>query len=175
MRLSARSTSTRTFVLVPAAVLVEQALARRPVHVRWSPLLAWGYLQYRLCGRYRTIRGGGGPGMTRPPDQLVVTGPYAVTRNPMYLGHLVFLAGCSLASRSPVAAATTAVLCVWFDRRVRDDEARLRDLFGDRYDEYCRRTPRWLAAPRTPWTLANRTLDRHNGLTIKPSRDGGPR
>lgn len=159
MRLSLRSTSTRTFVLVPAAVLLERALARRPLHARWAPLLAWGYLQYRLCGRYRTTRGGGGPGMSRRPDQLVVTGPYAVTRNPMYLGHLVFLLGCSLVSRSPVAAATTAVLSVWFDRRVRDDEAGLREVFGGQYEEYCRRTPRWLPARRPPCQRAHNTSE----------------
>lgn len=155
MRLSLRSTSTRTFLLVPAAVSLEQAVSHRPLHPRWTPLLAWGYLQYRLCGRYRTARGGGGPGMTRRPDDLVVTGPYAVTRNPMYLGHLVFLVGCSLASRSPVAAATTGVLCVWFDRRVRADEARLLELFGGRYEQYCRRTPRWFAVGRPPCQRAH--------------------
>lgn len=147
MRLSTGSTSTRTFVLIPAAVLLEQVLTRRAIHYRWSPLLVWGYLQYRLCGNYRTSRGGGGPGMTRPPDRLVVTGPYAVTRHPMYLGHLVFLAGCTMTSRSVVAAATTSALCVWFDRRVRNDEVQLRELFGDQYDDYCDRTRRWVPLP----------------------------
>lgn len=157
MRLSVRSTSTRTFVLVPAAVLAEQALARRRIHYRWTPLLAWGYLQYRCCGRYRTNRGGGGPGMSRPPRRIVDTGPYAVTRNPMYLGHLVFLAGCALASRSPLAAAIAAVLPFWFHRRVQQDEQHLRELFGAGYDDYCARTPRWLPSPWRPVPLPTRS------------------
>jgi len=33
---------------------------------------------------------------------------------------------------------------VWFDRRVRDDEARLSALFGDRYREYRARVKRWI-------------------------------
>ncbi len=145
MRPSLRSTSTRTFAAVPALVLVEQALARRPLHPRWVPLLAWGYLQYRLSGDYRIARAGGPPGMSQGrPDQLVTTGVYALTRNPMYMGHLVFLTGLTLVTRSPVALAVTAGLVHWFDERARTDDRRLRAMFGRPYEEYAARVPRWL-------------------------------
>lgn len=145
MRLSLNSTSTRTFAAVPAVVLAEQALSRRPLHRRWAPLLAWGYLQYRLAGTYRITRAGGPPGMSQgQPDALVTSGPYAVTRNPMYMGHLVFLTGLTLATRSPVALAVTAALVPWFDERARKDHRRLVRLFGAPYEEYAARVPRWL-------------------------------
>jgi len=32
----------------------------------------------------------------------------------------------------------------WFDRRVREDEQRLVDLFGEPYRDYCRRVKRWI-------------------------------
>lgn len=145
MRPSLRSTSTRTFAAVPALVLVEQALARRPLHPRWVPLLAWGYLQYRLSGDYRMARAGGPPGMSQGrPDRLVTTGVYALTRNPMYMGHLVFLTGLTLVTRSPVALAVTAGLVHWFDERARADDRRLRAMFGGPYEEYAARVPRWL-------------------------------
>ena len=57
--------------------------------------MIWGYLQYRLCGKYRTTRGGGGPSPEVPAERLVSTGLYAYTRNPMYLGHLFGLSGLS--------------------------------------------------------------------------------
>lgn len=140
---SLRSTSTRTFLLYPALVFAEQRLARRRVDPRWLPLLAWGYLQYRWAGRYRSRVGGGGPGMGRPPEHLVTTGVYGITRNPMYLGHQIFLAGLALTSRSPLAAMLLVGHVPWFDARVRRDEHALRERFGDAYADYCAHVPRW--------------------------------
>lgn len=144
MRGPLASTSTRTFVVLPTVALVEAAVRRRRPDPRWVPLLAWGYLQYHLCGRYRTRRGGGGPGMSRPPERLVTTGPYAVTRNPMYLGHLVFAAGLVLTTGTLTSAVALGALPGWFDRRVQRDEHRLRELFGASYDDYAARVPRWI-------------------------------
>lgn len=145
MRWSLRSTSTRTFAAVPAAVLAEQALSRRRLHPAGVPLMAWGYLQYRLAGSYRITRAGGPPGMSQGrPDQLVTTGPYALTRNPMYLGHLLFLTGLTLATRSPLSLAVTAALVPWFDERARQDHRRLVEMFGPAYEDYAARVPRWL-------------------------------
>jgi len=75
--------------------------------------------------------------------RIVAEGPYRWVRNPMYLGHLVFLAGLALLLSSWIAAAVLAFHVVWFDRRVRDDEARLEALFGEPYREYRRRVKRW--------------------------------
>ncbi len=145
MRPSLRSTSTRTFAAIPAVVLAEQALSRRPLHLTWAPVLAWGYLQYRLAGSYRITRAGGPPGMSQgQPEHLVTTGVYAHTRNPMYMGHLIFLTGLTLATRSPVSLAVTAGLVHWFDERARTDHRRLIAIFGEPYREYAARVPRWL-------------------------------
>jgi hypothetical protein len=94
-----KTTSNRTFVLYPALVAAfEFALRGRDMRlVPWGvPLLIWGYLQYRLCGNYRTRLGGGGPGLSVPPERIVDTGVYAYLRNPMYLGHMIFLAGLAI-------------------------------------------------------------------------------
>lgn len=148
MRLRLRSTSTRILVVLPSVVLAEQLAARRPLHPRWLPVMAWGYAQYRLAGHYRLPRAGGPPGMSQGfPDQLVETGIYRWTRNPMYLGHLLFAAGLTLTTRSPLASAATAALVPWFRTRVERDEQRLARRFGGAYVSYTARVPRWL-----PWT-----------------------
>jgi protein-S-isoprenylcysteine O-methyltransferase Ste14 len=138
--------SLRTFVVVPIIVLLWEFLVKGKIGLDpwFAPLLAWGYLQYRLVGRYRLSLGGGGPGMKTLPDALVTGGPYAWTRNPMYLGHLIFLAGLTLTLRSELAAAITLASVVYFHVRVKKDEERLREAFGDVYAEYCRQVKRWL-------------------------------
>ena len=145
MRPSLRSTSTRTFAAVPAVVLAEQALSRRPLRLACAPVMAWGFLQYRFAGTYRLTRARGPPGMSQgQPERLVTTGIYAHTRNPMYLGHLIFLTGLTLATRSPLSLAVTAGLVHWFDERARTDHRRLSTIFGEPYREYAARVPRWL-------------------------------
>ena len=140
-------TPVRTFLVYPIAVAVFELVRRGgtlPLTLWGVPLLVWGYLQYRLVGRYRGQSGGGGPGLERPPQRLVAEGPYRYTRNPMYLGHLIFMAGLAITFRSWFAVAILAVNAVWFDWRVRGDEARLRTLFGKPYDDYCGRVKRWI-------------------------------
>jgi protein-S-isoprenylcysteine O-methyltransferase Ste14 len=137
--------SLRTFFVVPIVVLAWQwAIGRLHFDPWFAPLLAWGYLQYKLVGRYRIGRGGGGPGMKTLPEHLVTNGPYAWTRNPMYLGHLIFLAGLALTLRSELAAAILAASLVYFHARVKKDEKRLRELFGEPYAQYCARVKRWI-------------------------------
>lgn len=123
-------------------------MQRGHLAVNWwsAPLLVWGYLQYRLTGRYRRRLGGGGPGTAIPPDHLVLSGPYRYTRNPMYLGHLIFLLGLAVTLRSWAGLALFSIQAIWFDRRVRKDELRLRELFGADYSDYLRSVRRWIPA-----------------------------
>ena len=140
-------TPVRTFLLMPIAVVAAELLlggGRIAVEPGGVVLLAWGYLQYRLSGQYRTRIGGGGPGIEVPPERLVTSGIYRFTRNPMYLGHLIFMLGLVVTFHSWVALALLVVMAVWFDRRVRDDEARMRARFGEAYAEYAKRTARWV-------------------------------
>jgi protein-S-isoprenylcysteine O-methyltransferase Ste14 len=141
------STSNRTFIVWPLAlvaieVLLQGGLPR--VHGWALPLLAWGYLQYRLVGNYRNREGGGGPGQKVPPERILDVGPYRFVRNPMYLGHLIFLTGLALLLGSWIAAAVLAGHAFWFQHHVRRDEERLAALFGDTYRDYCRRVKRWI-------------------------------
>lgn len=140
------SSPQTTFVVNPLTVLIVDSLrGRAPVpKAGFLPLLAWGYLQYRLCGDYRSSLGGGPGGMAGFPDQLVTTGPYAYSRNPMYLGHLIFSLGLVLVFRSPVAAFLLFMRALYFTERVTRDEEGLRRRFGRDYEAYAARVKRWV-------------------------------
>jgi protein-S-isoprenylcysteine O-methyltransferase Ste14 len=140
-------TPVRTFIIYPVLVIVWELIWNRgslDLEVMFLPLMGWGYLQYRLCGRYCIKQGGGGPGLETPPDRIVSTGPYAYTRNPMYLGHLIYLLGLSLTLQSWLGAVITIAVALWFQRRVIGDEDKLATRLGKPYIEYMKKVPRWI-------------------------------
>jgi len=140
-------TPVQTFILCPLAVIgFELALnGVKLTFVSWGvPLLAWGYLQYRLVGRYRLGEAGGGPGMATLPQRIVDEGPYRYTRNPMYLGHLIFMLGLALTFWSWFGLLLFGLRAAWFQQRVLGDEARLKATFGAEYEAYRARVKRWV-------------------------------
>ena len=141
------STPLHTFILLPLLVVACELLLRDGVLVLdlWGvPLLVLGYAQYRLVRTFRGLHGGGGPGIDNPPDRIVTEGPYRLTRNPMYLGHLIFTLGLAVTFRSWVALAVLVLRAIWFHRRVVADEARLAARFGAEYTDYKARVKRWV-------------------------------
>jgi len=146
-----KSTSNRTFALYPVLVfLFEYVSHAGRLHFLGRnmlvgiPLLIWGYGQYRLSGNYRERVGGGGPGIEIPPVRMVDTGIYAYTRNPMYLGHLIFMIGLAVTFWSWAALLLFAFHIYWFQQRVLEDEERLIKIFGAPYVDYQRRVKRWI-------------------------------
>jgi len=142
-----KSTSKRTFVLYPLCIIALELVLRRgdlAFQPLGAPLLLWGYLQYRLVGDYRVKHGGGGPGLDNPPERIVSGGPYRFVRNPMYLGHLIFMLGLAVTFSSWAAAALLLFHVFWFDARARKDEAHLEALFGEPYLGYKSRVRRWI-------------------------------
>src|SRR4051812_37926911 len=141
------STPKRSFLLYPILIVAIELIVREGKLVidPWGvPLLFWGYLQYRLCGNYRTGHGGGGPGFQKPPDRIVDTGLYRYLRNPMYLGHLIFYAGLAVTFHSVAAMALLLFHIPWFHARVLEDEKHLEGRFGEDYRAYTRRVKRWI-------------------------------
>ena len=144
-------TPVQTFILCPLAVIGFELALRggRLDIISWIqpwglPLVAWGYLQYRLVGRFRLRQGGGGPGMAAAPQRIVAQGPYRYTRNPMYLGHLIFMLGLALTFRSWFGLVLLGLRAAWFQHRVLGDEARLTATFGAEYEAYRARVKRWI-------------------------------
>jgi protein-S-isoprenylcysteine O-methyltransferase Ste14 len=151
-------------VLVPGVVAfyLPQTLRTTPAAGAWWSLgwilFAVGALIYSLC-LFTFLAAGGTPAIffTRPvrallgeePQQIVRSGLYRYTRNPMYLGVFAAIAGQAIVYRSLRIAVYLAVAIVFFHCVVVFlEEPHLARTRGPSYDEYRRRVPRWLGLPR---------------------------
>lgn len=81
----------------------------------------------------------------QPAAQLVVSGPYRFTRNPMYTGLTTAYMGLALLANTawPVLLLP-AVLLLLYRLVIRREEAYLAGAFGAEYEAYRRRVGRWL-------------------------------
>lgn len=99
-------------------------------------LAAWGILHLR---RARTPVEPG-----HVPSALVTSGPYRFTRNPLYLGQLLFLLGLGLAA-FPWLLPGAAIQALLLDRLViPSEEARIAARFGEAFGAYRARVRRWI-------------------------------
>ena len=81
----------------------------------------------------------------RPSSAILSTGPYRYSRNPIYLGMFVVVAGLAVALDSLWQFAALAVLYgVLRWGVVAREEAYLTRKFGDAYLDYARRVRRWV-------------------------------
>jgi protein-S-isoprenylcysteine O-methyltransferase Ste14 len=151
-------------VLVPGVVafLVPQSLRTAPAPGGWWSLgwivFALGALFYVRC-LLDFLLAGGTPSIffTRPiralvgeePQQLVRGGLYRYSRNPMYLGVLLAIAGQAVVYRSPRIAVYFVIAGLFFHGVVVFlEEPHLARVRGPAYEDYRRRVPRWLGLPR---------------------------
>ena len=90
-------------------------------------------------------------GHIRKAKELAVSGPYAYTRNPLYVGSFILGVGFTVAAGVWWLALIFAALFLGIYLPVMRVEAQdIREIFGEDFDEYERNVP--LFIPRlTPW------------------------
>ena len=101
-----------------------------------------------FLGRF-VFEGRGTPAPVAPTERLVVGGPFRWTRNPGYVAVDAMLVGQGLFLASPAVLVYGAFIALAFHIFVIVyEEPTLRDTYGEEYERYCRRVPRWI--PRRP-------------------------
>ena len=104
-------------------------------------MLAWASQRFRASGT--TVD----PLRPERASALVSTGPFAFTRNPMYVGMAGLLVAHSFARGSAKALVPAAAFVAVIDRvQIPPEEAAMASLFGADYDAYRGRVPRWIGA-----------------------------
>jgi len=93
------------------------------------------------------------------PSALIVEGPYRLSRNPIYLGLVLMLAGLALRTGTLSALVPALLLPVVLQRRfIPGEEAALHRAFGAEAEEFFQRTPRWIG-----WSRGSRGTGRPCG------------
>jgi protein-S-isoprenylcysteine O-methyltransferase Ste14 len=83
-------------------------------------------------------------------SELTMSGPYAYTRNPLYLGSAIMAAGFAFAARSWwIVVALVALFVAVYLPVIRSEELFLRSRFPA-FDDYALRVPRFLPRLRPP-------------------------
>ena len=121
--------------LTAAVYLIE--VARRPSHpaaIAWSLALVLPGLALRAAAS----------GTVKKNLELTVVGPYAYTRNPLYLGSALIAVGFAAALVSwPVTLLVVSGFAAIYAPVIASEELFLRATFP-RFDDYCRYVPRFI-------------------------------
>jgi len=87
-------------------------------------------------------------GHLRKIQALTTTGPYAWTRNPLYLGSAIMAAGFAVAGNSWWSALVLIVyFCAFYPAVMRNEESELRERYGDAFTAYASRVPLFFPLP----------------------------
>lgn len=81
----------------------------------------------------------------RTPSALVTSGLFRFSRNPIYLGDVLILAGLAMRWQAwPALLLVPLFVRILTRRFIEPEEARLRAAFGAAFDAWAARTRRWL-------------------------------
>jgi len=136
-------------VLLPYLLLSSRRAAETPTLgalrlLGFAPLLI-GLSIYLWCAYDFAAKGHGTPAPVDPPKQLVRSGLYRFTRNPMYVGIILILLGEAIFFAGAALFFYAATVFIGFNGFILFyEEPTLRRLFGESYLRYCSEVPRWM-------------------------------
>ncbi|WP_336135394.1 methyltransferase family protein [Natronomonas amylolytica] len=78
------------------------------------------------------------------PETLYTDGPYARSRNPQYVGMIIGITGFALLVNAPSVAGLAILHIFWVVLLPFAEEPWLREQFGEEYDRYRERVPRFI-------------------------------
>jgi len=155
VRLGAWAFRQRSWLPVPLGLAVV-VLRTGEVDGPWPVAIGAGLVVVGELLRAWAVRHIGTISRTRTSTRqgpLIMSGPFRVVRNPLYLGNWMIWSGLVVASRLlwmlPIA---WAVFALQYGTMVIWEETRLRSMFGRQYERYARGVSRWV--PGRPGDLA---------------------
>ena len=133
---------------IVAGILLQRWFPHAVLPSPWARWLALAFFLLGLTGIAAVVafsRAGTSPNPYRSSTQLVTTGIYGISRNPMYVGFtLWFLAVACWRNNLWLFVVLPVVLLVMLYGVIRREESYLERKFGDEYRAYRARVRRWL-------------------------------
>ncbi|MBS1817090.1 MAG: isoprenylcysteine carboxylmethyltransferase family protein [Acidobacteria bacterium] len=106
-----------------------------PIVLAGELIRLWGVHHIGSVSRTRTDRLG----------PLIDHGPFAMVRNPLYIGNILLWIGFAVSARLPwLAPVVLVLLALEYHAIVRWEERLLESRMGESYRQYLQRVPRWL-------------------------------
>jgi protein-S-isoprenylcysteine O-methyltransferase Ste14 len=134
--------------LIPLLLLAPRAPGQSFDTLGLTPLTL-GTVLLLWCVRDFYVAGKGTLAPWAPPQRLVVTGLYRLSRNPMYIAVALVLWGWAVGFRSrPLAIYAFAVMIAFHLRVVFGEEPWLARTYRDGWTSYKTQVPRWLGFHR---------------------------
>jgi protein-S-isoprenylcysteine O-methyltransferase Ste14 len=86
---------------------------------------------------------------TTPVGQPFTNGTYRYSRHPLYFSFSITFVGVGLSSASWVFLLLSVVIIILQSIQVISEERGCLEIYGDEYQEYLNRTPRWIGMPKS--------------------------
>lgn len=83
-----------------------------------------------------------------PPGKPVTEGIYRYSRHPIYFSHFLALMGIGMAAASWIILMISTVFMILVNIVADSEELYCKKKFGNTYQEYLNKTPRWIGVPR---------------------------
>ncbi len=147
--------------LVVGGVLIGwRAMPWAALNLRLWPhsLLAYGIglallvagLTFAVWARVHLGRNWSGSVTVKAGHELIRSGPYAYVRHPIYTGLITAVFGTAISSGTVRAALGLVIITLSLVRKLRTEEAFMRDTFPGEYQRYCAQVPALIPFTRVP-------------------------
>ncbi|WP_163291948.1 isoprenylcysteine carboxylmethyltransferase family protein [Desulfovibrio sp. JC022] len=135
-----------SIIMITMASIADLTPISRPEYLTWAGWflivagMAFCYSGSILFNRLRA-----NISTFKDPNKLVVSGPFRISRNPMYVGMVAALLGTTLVGATYVGIGFLLLfIMIVATVYIPFEEGRMIAIFGEEYEEYCSKVRRWL-------------------------------
>ena len=107
-------------------------------------------LAFAVWARVHLGRNWSGMVTVKEGHELIRTGPYGYVRHPIYTGILTGAVGTAICSDTLGAALGVVIIAIALGRKLRIEEALMRETFPGQYQKYCAEVPALVPFTKSP-------------------------